>query len=192
MVSMKHLLSFIFSALLFSSFSVAWALVPGPILLSDDQVESLQNDDERQLKLPKTRSKSVCLTAADKRFCTGQSLAQTESQLAGLKAVERRRLLPFYDQNQLKGLLALLPTALRLPPAKIGAVPVSLGPEPVLLERLQAQLSGKPVKMPFAKGFGFSQPPADLTLWYYSEAHLGLVTHTSEQGDYVIGVLIAK
>ena len=177
--------------------TAAWGLVPGPILLSDDQLERLQQDHARQLKLSPTRAKTACLGIGEARFCPGASLSQAQQTLAKLPAESRKQTLLFGEGEQLKGVLALLPGPIKLPPARLGEAPISLGPEPVSWKRLAAKWTELPSRQSFESSFGFKSgqvglPIKELNVWYYGEQHLGLLTRRAQGEEFVIGAFVVK
>ena len=197
MVDMKHFLAplLLFCSLLIQPFGLA--LVPGPILLSDEQLDQLQQDSERQLTISTTRAKAACLSVAQTRFCPGIPAARALELWQQLPPAAQKRTLIFNDGKLFKGVLALLPEAIKLPPPRLGADAIPLGPEPVALATVTEQLGGLAVRQPFVGAFSFKVPltglaPEDLSVWYYGETHLGLLTHSSGQGEYVIGAFVSK
>lgn len=191
MISMKHLLAL--GALAFSLLlaqTAGFALVPGPILLSDEQLEHLHQAGE--LVIATTRAKAACLSVEASRFCPGTPIAKAEQLLQLLSEPARKRTLLFGEGGQLKGVLALLPAEIKLPPPKLGAAPIALGAEARAFSEIRALLPGLPAQKPFDQAIASGLAAEDLKVWYYAESHLGLVTHASEQGEYVIGAFVAK
>lgn len=180
--------------------TAAWGLVPGPILLSDDQLERLQQDDARQLKLSPTRAKTACLGIGEARLCPGVPLIQAQQMRDKLPSESRKHTLLFSEGEQLKGVLALLPGPIKLPPARLGEAPISLGPEPVSWKSLSSKWTELPSKQSFESSFGFKSgkvglPVRELNVWYYGEQHLGLLTRRikGEKGEeFVIGAFVVK
>lgn len=170
------------------------ALVPGPILLSQEQVQTMHQDPERQLKLPNSRAKASCLTLEGQEICPGQSQTESQAMIKTLSAKTQTQVLPFYTEERLQALLVLLPTQVLLPSVDFDSDPIELGPDPVPLKEITAQLPGFPVQQSFSEVFQFKTPlkAQDLAVWYYADLHLGLLTHRSEQGEFVIGVFVAK
>lgn len=169
-------------------------LVPGPILLSDEVLANWQADPERQISLISTRAKASCLSVAQTRFCPGIAQAQAQQLYAGLPPETQKRVLLFYEQNLLKGILALLPAEIRLPAAELGAEPLELGTEARLYSEVAAEIEGLASQQPFAKAFEFAHSPElnDLSVWYYSEQNLGLISRQHPEGDFIIGAFVAK
>lgn len=170
------------------------ALVPGPILLSDELVEQMQADTERQLLVPESRSNAVCLQVSDNFFCPGLLLSKAQQRHQELPADLRKRLILFYAKNRLQAALNLLPSPVKIPGPKRTDPPYQLGPEPVALIDFAKAVPGNyaPLELNKAMIFDELQLPPDLKLVYDSQRHLGLLLHDSEQGSYVIGSFVVQ
>jgi hypothetical protein len=170
------------------------ALVPGPILFSDDQVSELQADAERKMILPTTRSRAACLTLAQVRLCPGQPIESTEALRQSLPADVRSRVVLFAEEGLVKGILALSPAPIQLPPAQLGDEPVLLGPEPQSFTAVTAAWPNPPVQQTLDATFLLpaSLRRPDIQVWYEAYKHLGLVTHRSQKGEFVIGVFVVR
>ncbi|PKL75392.1 MAG: hypothetical protein CVV27_15620 [Candidatus Melainabacteria bacterium HGW-Melainabacteria-1] len=192
---MRHLLALgviLLSLLLIQT--RGFALVPGPILLSDEQLEQLQDDAQRRVIQSTTRSRAACLTVAGSRFCPGMRLSRAQELQQALPEAVRQRVLLFGEGSQLTGVLALLPASISLPPVRLGGEPFGLGSEPLALEAVKSQLAGLPVRQPIDQTFAFGTQFAfdELSVWYAAESHLGLLTHRSAEGEFVIGAFAVK
>lgn len=197
MMLMKHsLLVALLLTLLFSP--VGFALVPGPILLSDEQLQSLQGDTSRQLKVPPTRARAACLNLGEVRFCPGMPQAQVQSLLQKLSPQSQKRVLLFMEGPLCKAVLVFLPALIKLPPLRLGDAGVVLGPEPVEIKALTADWPFLPVQQSFEQTFAFRVAwPKDfksdaMHVWYYGELHLGLLTRRTAQGEFVTGAFVVK
>lgn len=170
------------------------ALVPGPILFSDDQVSELQADVQRKMILPTTRSRAACLTVAQVRLCPGQPFETTEALRQSLPADVRSRVILFAEDGLVKGILALAPAPIQLPPAELGEEPMLLGPEPSALSAVTAAWPTPPVQQTLDATFVLpaSLRSPNIGVWYEAYKHLGLVTHRSQKGEFVIGAFVVR
>lgn len=172
------------------------ALVPGPILLSQEQIEAIRQDQQRQITVPGTRARASCLLigTAEETFCPGQSRSETEDRLKRLARTEQLNVIPFYHQTEMQALLVLLPAQVSIPAPDFDADPIELSSAPQKLQEIKAQLPGFPVQQAFTDVFKFThlKDMQDLAVWYYADLHLGLIGRPSEQGAFLLGVFVAK
>ena len=167
------------------------ALVPGPILLSEESLQSLKNSGDAPLEIPKSRAKGHCLKIESSRICPGIPFVKAQALHSSLLPENASRVLLYPEKGNLQALLVFLPTSFQLPAPSPEQEPLVLGPEPSPLKDVLAVFSEVPSPLPFAQIF-----PAkignveDLTVWYFAEKHLGLISHHSEKGDFVVGVFV--
>jgi len=182
------------SILLLSWSPWAGALVPGPILLHEDSLKALQADENVKLLLPQTRSRVTCLTVSGQRFCPGSNRSRAEMLYAQLDDEEQLRVRLLVQGSQLTGLLAFLPNTLVLPAPDFNTSPITLGPEPAALETVLAQWPEQPTRQALSElvQVGKAFQSEDYYVWYDAQRRLGLITHRSEQGEYVIGAFVGQ
>lgn len=170
---------------------VSWALVPGPILLQDKTLKALQNDEKRALKAGAQRAKNQCLTVATQRFCLGYPQKRVETALTTLSEAQQKRVLFYYHYQRLQGILVFFPVPLGLP---LTDEALEIGQKPLPLKEFTAAFDSLFLPQPIEKHltFGTAKLPADVTLHYNAQRHLGALVHRSQQGDFVIGLLLTK
>lgn len=193
MTLMKKQLSLWFCLGVFLFQAPLMALVPGPILLSEDALQSLQSQREQGLSLATARSRSLCLKIAEKRFCPGVASHKAEALQQALPQESAKRVLLYTQKNQVEAIAVFFPTAVEIPAPSPDLPPLTWGPEPLPLQTARKALGGIPSPMAFAEVFQ-TQAVAfqDLQIWYDAEQHLGLITHTTATGEFVIGVFVAR
>lgn len=167
------------------------ALVPGPILLSEESLQSLKNSGDAPLEIPKNRAKGQCLKIEKNRICPGIPFAKAQTLHSSLLPETAARVLLYPEKDNLQALLVFLPTSVQLPAPSPEQEPLVLGPEPSPLKDVMAAFPEVPSNLPFAQIFPAKVANVeDLTVWYYAERHLGLISHHSEKGDFVVGVFV--